>query len=93
MRKNIPLDDKMAGETRDYVFSWAPYLQTDDEIDGEPQTPDVLYGSVEAGSNTVSGAVQTFRLSGGSVGPVAIKLAVSTVAGETLEAVVTLNIL
>lgn len=93
MRKNTPLDDKYAGETRDYGFNWAPYLAAGDAIEGEPLAPETVYGSVEVGSVTVSGTAQTTRLSGGEVGPVALRLGVNTAAGELLQQVVTLNIL
>lgn len=93
MRENTILDDKIAGEIRDYTVDWASYLATGDSIDGEPNAPVLLYGTVTFGSNTKTGTLQTLRLSGGVVGPVSFRLEIETAAEETLQQDCVLTIL
>lgn len=93
MRDNIRIDDKMQGETRRYGFDWAPYLASGDTIEGEPAQIDPVYGEVAVESNTKNGAVQTFELSGGVKGPVALRLEINTTQGGTLQAVVVFSII
>ena len=93
MRENVALDDKLQGETKRYGFDWTPYLAAGDSPVGNPAAPDVLYGAVTVGPNILVGNVQTFELVAGEVGPLAMLLEIETVQAETLQQVVTLNIL
>jgi hypothetical protein len=93
MRENVAIDDKLQGETRRYGFDWSPYLAEGDSIAGQPAAPEILYGGVDIGVNVALGNVQTFELSGGLVGPVALQLEIATAQAETLQQVVTLTIL
>lgn len=93
MRENTALDDKLQGETRSYGFDWTPYLAAGDSPAGNPAPPEMLYGNVTVGPNILAANVQTFELAAGLVSPVAMLLEIGTTQGETLQQVVTLNIL
>lgn len=93
MRKNTILDDKIAGEIRDYTVDWGPYIAAGDSVSGEPSAPVLLYGDVDFGSNTVTGTFQTLRLLGGEIGPAAFRIEIETTGGETLQQDCALSIL